>query len=229
MSKNEQLYNVWWDHAAEEENMEAQHIDGWKEIVSYMKEEDLSPYSVLDFGCNRGGFLRYLYSVKPFKAGVGIDRGVESVKIANERKRDLPLTYVATGSPEQLEQKFDLGFALSVIYLIDDLKTHARKIKQVLKPGGVYYVTYTDLSNNPSADHFQKTIEQYSHLKANVHTLDDIASAFTHEGFHVQLMRKRPRSFIDISGESEYFQSVQDQVKAQYEQAYVFRFSLPDA
>lgn len=90
-------------------------------------------------------------------------------------------------------------------------------------------MTYTDLSDNPSADHFQKTIEQYSHLKANIHTLDDIASAFTNEGFHVQLMRKRPGSFIDISGESEYFQSVQDQVKAQYEQAYVFRFSLPDA
>ena len=82
--------------------------------------------------------------------------------MANSRKGNLPLTYVATTTPEQFSNKFDLAISQGFIYLIKDLKTHAGKIKQMLKPGGVYYTTYTDLNDNPSLKHFTEWINQNS-------------------------------------------------------------------
>ncbi|WP_020621148.1 class I SAM-dependent methyltransferase [Paenibacillus daejeonensis] len=227
MAGNDPLYDVWWSHAEAEETMEAEHAPMWEEIIGLIREDDLTDATVLDFGCNRGGFLRHLHARKPFRSGVGIDLGTASIQLANERKGKLPLTYVATGSPEALATRFDLGFCLSVIYLIGDLPEHAHKVKQSLRPGGVYYVTYTDLSDNPSAVFFKAGIEEHTSLTAHLHTLDDIASAFTTLGFQAELMRRVPRGFVALGGESEFFHSVQDQLKAQYEQTYLFRFSLP--
>ncbi|CAG7649190.1 class I SAM-dependent methyltransferase [Paenibacillus allorhizosphaerae] len=227
MITNEQSYDVWWNNAEGESVMEEGHLKGWQQLISTMKEEDLSNCSVLDFGCNRGGFLRLLHQAKPFKEAVGIDLGWESVAIANERKGNLPIDYVVSGSPEQLEKKFDLAFCLSVIYLIDDLKTHAWKLSRALKPGGVYYATYNDLSSNPSKDYFKEEIEKYSHLKANIHSLDDIASAFMNEGFQVEIKRRIPTDFIAISAQEKYFRTLSDELMSAYESSYIFRFTRP--
>lgn len=40
--------------------------------------------------------------------------------------------------------QFDLAISSAVIYLIGDLPFHARKIRHVLKPRGVYSATYSD-------------------------------------------------------------------------------------
>ena len=226
-NKEEQLYDVWWQHTEGEQQMEERHLRGWREVIGLMKEEDLTSCSVLDFGCNQGGFLRHLYQQKPFKDGIGIDLAQKSVETANARKGDLPLQYVATGSPEQLETRFDLAFSLSVLYLIDDLKTHAWKLKQALKPGGVYYATFTDYRNNPSVHYFQEQIAKNSLLKAQLHTLDDIAAAFFAEGFQVGIRRRIPADFVALASKEKFFLSIDDKMQEQYEQAYIFRFSLP--
>ena len=225
MSTNEQSYDVWWSNTERESVMEEGHLKGWQQVISSMREDDLSASSVLDFGCNRGGFLRLLHQIKPFKEAVGIDLGWESVAIANERKGELPIDYVVSGSPEQLERKFDLAFCLSVIYLIDDLKTHAWKLSQALRPGGVYYVTYTDLSSNPSKQFFKEEIEKYSHLTANIHTIDDIAKAFMNEGFQVEIKRRIPTDFVAVSPQEKYFRSLSDELMSVYESSYIFRFT----
>ncbi|TBL75034.1 class I SAM-dependent methyltransferase [Paenibacillus thalictri] len=225
MQTKEQSYDVWWNNTEGEQIMEEGHLRGWKQLISMMKEDDLSGRTILDFGCNRGGFLRLLHQVKPFQEAVGIDLGEQSVAIANERKGNLPIQYLVSGSPEQFPGKFDLAFCLSVIYLIDDLKTHAWKLSQALKPGGVYYVTYNDLSSNPSRDFFKQEIEKYSHLKANVHSLDDIVSAFEHEGFKVELKRRIPTDFIAVSTLERYFRSLSDELMSVYESSYIFRFT----
>jgi predicted rRNA methylase YqxC with S4 and FtsJ domains len=46
-------------------------------------ETDLSDRAILDFGCNQGGFLRFLYSQRPFKRGVGVDLARALLAAAN--------------------------------------------------------------------------------------------------------------------------------------------------
>lgn len=130
--KEEALYDRWWHAPAEsEQQMEDSHAPFWEKVLDRIVEkEGMRDFSVLDFGCNQGGFLRFLYARHSFKEGVGTDLGIESIRVANERKGDLPLTYVATASPEQWGQRFDLAVSTAVIYLISDLREHAQKSKQ---------------------------------------------------------------------------------------------------
>lgn len=227
MMQQDRLYDVWWQNRAEgEQQMEERHQRGWREVIQLIQEQDLSQMTVLDFGCNQGGFLRHLYQARPFKEGFGIDLAQASIEVANARKGDLPLTYVATTTPEQFAGRFELVISQAVIYLIKDLKTHAWKVKQLLKPGGVYYATYTDLNANSSREHFTKWINGNSLVESNAHTLDFIAETFAAEGFGVELQRRRPQGFIDISRDEDGFLSIADRMKATYEQAYIFRFVL---
>jgi len=227
--QQDKLFDLWWQNREEgEQQMEERHLRGWKEVINLIQEQDLSNMTVLDFGCNQGGFLRHLYQVKPFKEGMGIDLAQQSIAVANSRKGDLPLTYVATTTPEQYANRFSLAVSQAVIYLIKDLKTHAWKIKQMLKPGGVYYATYTDLNDNPSLQHFTKWISQNSLVESNAHTLDFISETFASEGFKVEIQRRHPQGFIEIYRKKDSFLCIADRMKATYEQAYVFRFVLTD-
>jgi 2-polyprenyl-3-methyl-5-hydroxy-6-metoxy-1,4-benzoquinol methylase len=229
MIQEDKLYDVWWQNRDEgEQQMEERHKRGWQEVINLIQEQDLSNKAILDFGCNQGGFLRHLYQDKPFKEGMGIDLAQQSIDVAISRKGDLPLTYVATTTPEQFANRFDVAISQAVIYLIKDLRNHAWKVKQMLKPGGVYYATYTDLNDNPSLQHFTEWINQNSLVESNAHTLDFIAETFAAEGFQVEIQRRNPRGFIDISRTEDGFLRIADRLKASYEQAYIFRFVLAD-
>lgn len=109
---SEQLYDVWWtEDNGGEQRMEEEHLRHWEKVLQMVEEQELSDLNILDFGCNQGGFLRYLYKERPFKEGVGVDLAQESIQIANKRKGAAPLTYVATSTPEQFANHFDLASA----------------------------------------------------------------------------------------------------------------------
>lgn len=76
--------------------MEQGHIRHWEKVLEMILERDLKHKSILDFGCNQGGFLRYLYRERPFAKSVGVDLAIDSIAVANTRKADLPLSYYAT-------------------------------------------------------------------------------------------------------------------------------------
>lgn len=224
----DQLYHVWWQNADEgEQVMEESHRRFWQKVVSMVIEDDLRHSSVLDFGCNQGGFLRYLYEQKPFKNGVGVDIARGSVEVANQRKGALPLTYEATSTPEKFSHQFDLAFSISVIYLIADLQAHACTIRQMLKPGGVYYATYTDYNGNPSLPVMKKQIDRHAARPMILHDLDDIAGAFFQEGFQVGIRRLLPNGFIDLSPQERFFQKIAHRMQYEYEQACIFRCVAP--
>jgi len=227
MNKPEPVYDAWVKDIAGENEMEERHRPGWQAVVDAMKEQQLTKATVLDFGCNQGGFLRYLYERKPFKTATGIDLGAKSIAVAEERRGQLPLRYAVTGSPEKLGERFDIAFSLSVLYLVGDLAEHAAKIRLSLNPGGVYYATYTDYHNNPSAAYFLQTISQESVLKPNLHTLDAIAGAFFTEGFQVGIKKMIPVDFVELLPQHKYILCNKDYIKAKYESTYLFRFSLP--
>src|ERR1051325_8571892 len=70
---------TWNRNPADEEAMGAAHAPIWRRMVDVSVPHDISASTVLDYGCNQGGFLRLLYDNHPFKAAVGIDIARESV------------------------------------------------------------------------------------------------------------------------------------------------------
>jgi 2-polyprenyl-3-methyl-5-hydroxy-6-metoxy-1,4-benzoquinol methylase len=228
MIRPEPVYDAWVRETTGENDMEARHRPGWKVVIDAMREQQLIEANVLDFGCNQGGFLRYLYENKPFKKATGIDLGTKSIAIAEEHRAELPVRYAVTGSPETLGERFDIAFSLSVVYLIADLAEHATKIRLSLNPGGVYYATYTDYHDNPSSAYFLQTISQDSVLKPCLHTIDSIAGAFFAAGFQVGVKKMIPADFVELLPQHKYILCNADYIKAKYEAAYLFRFVLPE-
>jgi SAM-dependent methyltransferase len=225
---NDQLYDVWWTAAPEgEQQMEDRHNRHWQKILDVILETDLSDCAVLDFGCNQGGFLHFLYSQRPFKSGLGVDLARKSIEVANSRKGDLPLTYVATATLSPYENQFDIAISSSVIYLIPDLQDHARQIKHALKPEGVYYATYTDYAGNPSLPKMRKEINRFGEGEMQEYTLDEIAMPFLEEGFAVGARLMPVTGYIPIQIPQRFFESVADRMLYEYTQAYMFRFVAP--
>lgn len=222
------LYDIWWqDEINGEQSMEDDHLDGWQQTIDYIEEKSLKGKTILDFGCNQGGFLRFLYEYSPFERGVGIDLAMESIKIANERKGVLPINYEATENVSKYGEIFDMAFSTSVIYLIEDLSDHAKQIKSVLKPEGVYYSTFSDQSKNPSLRYMKEKIDKFGKTPMQLHNLDDIANAFIEEGFKVELIRVKPGKFTLINSYKDFYESVSDRMKTEYEDSYLFRFIAP--
>jgi SAM-dependent methyltransferase len=64
--------------------MEEGHRPLWRHFIQAIPETGLSTCQVLDFGCNRGGFLRLLYALKPFRRALGVDIAHESITAARD-------------------------------------------------------------------------------------------------------------------------------------------------
>jgi SAM-dependent methyltransferase len=222
------LYDVWWSEASDgDQRMQESHDRHWRKILAALVEEDLSGCDVLDFGCNQGGFLRFLYSQRPFKTGLGVDLARKSIEIANSRKGNLPVEYVATATLAPYENQFDIAFSSSVIYLIKDLRGHSRQIKHALKPGGIYYATYTDYTGNPSLPRMKREIDTHGEGEMQEHTLDEIALSFQDEGLAVTARLMPVTGYVPIRIPERFFESVADRMLAEYTQSYMFRFVAP--
>ena len=79
--------STWNRNPADEEAMGAAHAPIWRRMIDVSVPNDLHDATVLDYGCNQGGFLRMLYDRHPFRAAVGIDIARESVARAELLKR----------------------------------------------------------------------------------------------------------------------------------------------
>jgi SAM-dependent methyltransferase len=218
-------YDVWWQDAeAGEQPMEDNHRPFWDKVIALIAEPDLREASVLDFGCNQGGFLRTLYDRRPFARAVGVDLAHRSVEIANERRGERPISYVVTPALDAYRHEFDLAISTAVVYLLPDLADHARQIRHALKPGGVYYASYTDYAGNPSLPRLREGINRHAAVPMQEHTLDAIAEAFHGEGFSVALRRMVPEGFVALSWPDRFFARIADRMLYEYTQAYLFRF-----
>jgi SAM-dependent methyltransferase len=222
------LYDVWWTESSEsEQTMENSHHRHWQKLVDVIVERDLRSSTILDFGCNQGGFLRFLHEQRPFAAAVGVDLARRSIEVAKARAGRLPITYVATPTLEPYAGHFDLATSSAVIYLIADLSAHAREMRQALKPGGVYYATYSDYRGNPSLPSMREQIDRHGAVPMQDHTLDAIALTFQAESFAVEIRRLPADGFIPVRLPDRFFRSLGDRLLYEYEQAYVFRFTAP--
>src|ERR1700754_4210042 len=105
---------TWNRDPAAEEAMGQAHAPIWRRMIDVAVFGDLTPASVLDYGCNQGGFLRMLFDRAPFRSGLGIDIAKESGARAALLKGHRPIEYKVSDSAASLGQTFDLAFSHEV-------------------------------------------------------------------------------------------------------------------
>lgn len=226
----EQLYNEWWLEPGQgDQSMEDDHIEFWTDVVRNVIDTDLTGKKLLDFGCNQGGLLRRIYEEQKFRAAVGVDLAQASVAVANERKGNVPAEYIATADISGLDTDFDAAISTAVIYLIDDLASHARAVYDRLKPGGTYYVTHPDYVTNPRFKKIQEQIDKFAAVKCAQNDINAVIKGLEAPGFTVRVMKMVPKSYIStpIRTNSWYGISPQDQLDLWYNHRYAFKCTKP--
>ncbi len=127
-----------WRGAAEDEAMQDEHGFIWKAMLDTIGT-DLAGRRVLDAGCNRGGFLRLLVDAEGIAEGYGYDPASGAITDARRLTGDRPLTFEVAHTVPDGWDDFDAAFSHEVLYLLEDLVTHAAGLFGALKPGGSYF------------------------------------------------------------------------------------------
>ncbi|MFX9073378.1 hypothetical protein ABTN28_19105, partial [Acinetobacter baumannii] len=60
MSSDAGTIATWYVDPDAENAMADGHAPIWRHLIGLVPEQDLSTRTVLDFGCNQGGFLRHM-------------------------------------------------------------------------------------------------------------------------------------------------------------------------
>ncbi|WIM10011.1 class I SAM-dependent methyltransferase [Enhydrobacter sp.] len=215
---------IWNRNQADEDAMGAAHAPIWRRMIDLGAPSDLRQSTVLDYGCNQGGFLRLLYDRHPFRSAVGIDIARESVARAELLKGHRPIEYKVGDQATALGQTFDLAFSHEVIYLLPDPAAHARDIKAALRPGGAYVAAmgcHTDSSLWPR---WRALIAESSSIPIYDHSLEDVSKAFTETGFSVSVRPLALDAFMPFTTGSAYFPKVMDQLRYYTSDKVLFRF-----
>ncbi len=190
---------IWATSQAHEDEMNDDHAMLWRRMIALMAEQDLTGRTVLDFGCNQGGFLRLLHGIRPYERAVGIDIATESVALAVARRGLVPADYRVATDLAEFPETFDIAFSHEVLYLLEDIGGHAREIHSALKPGGVYYAAIGCHADSPEWPRWRNLIQTYSSLPVHGRTLDGYAEVFRTAGFQVFARRFAVDEFIRLS------------------------------
>ena len=202
---------IWATSQAHEDEMNDDHAMLWRRMIALMAERDLTGRTVLDFGCNQGGFLRLLHGIRPYERAVGIDIATESVALAVARRGLVPADYRVATNLAEFHGAFDIAFSHEVLYLLEDIAGHAREIHAALKPGGVYYAAIGCHADSREWSRWRDLIQTYSSLPVYGRTLDGYADAFRTAGFRVFARRFAVDEFIHL-GAGDAFASVAERL-----------------
>ncbi|MBO1198437.1 methyltransferase domain-containing protein [Staphylococcus simiae] len=225
----EKSYDIWWQKGQEtDDDMAKDHQQSWERTISLLNKQDIEDKVILDFGCNQGGFLRALYHKFHFQEGVGIDLAKKSLQKAESLKGDLPLSYVLSDKPEQTGKHFDTAISTSVLYLIEDIEQHAKDLKAVLKPQGVYYATFADHSSNPSRDYIAQVINEYGATPSQNHTLKYIVDSFVNQGYDVAVIKEPVPEIIDLTHYSDFYLSPNDYLRTLFDESFLIKATLKE-
>jgi len=217
---------TWTTSQKEEDAMFEGHIQLWRCMVDNIQEKNLQAKTVLDFGCNQGGFLRMLYNLNPFKKALGVDIAAASAAKADALNPGLPITYGTPDLLDGLEGLFDVAFSHEVIYLIQDLDAHAKLMKRVLKDTGVYYAATGCHTENPLWPKWHKYISEYSNIPVPNYSLNDYAKAFQDNGFSVEAKSFRYDGFIRFTEDDKgYYANIMDKLNYYNQDKILFRFT----
>jgi SAM-dependent methyltransferase len=215
---------TWNRNPADEEAMGAAHAPIWRRMAEVSVPHDLSASSVLDYGCNQGGFLRLLYDTHPFKSAIGIDIARESVGRAEMLKGHRPIDYKVASSAASLGRTFDFAFSHEVLYLLPDLAAHANDMKAALRPGGAYVAAMGCHTESAVWPHWRKLISETSSIPIYDHSLEEVAKTFSAAGFTVGIRPLALDAFMPVTVGSQYFPKITDQLRYYNSDKVLFRF-----
>ena len=221
-------YATWHSDPAREPAMEVSHQPLWRHFIKTVPETDLATRDVLDFGCNRGGFLRLLYALKPFRSGVGIDIAEESICAAQASAGLAPLTFKVAFDLALWQSRFDLAFSYEVIYLLPDLTAHAAAIHAALRPGGVYYAVTGCHTDGPLWPALRELIGSTTNAPVQDRSPDDYAASFAAAGFDVSVRRFAFDGFVPAFKDRRYFPRMMDAVDYYTRDKLLFRMVRQD-
>lgn len=216
-------YATWHADPAREPAMEESHRPLWHHFIRAIPETDLSTRTVLDFGCNRGGFLRLLHALKPYRRGLGVDIAEASVAAAQRLAGVVPVEYAATTDLSPWFDCFDLAFSYEVIYLLPDLAAHAATIHRCLRTGGVYYAVTGCHTASPVWPRFRAAIGDTTHAPVQDRSPDDYARTFAEAGFGVSVRRFGYDGFVPVPKDSCYYASLLEAIDYAAEYKLMFR------
>lgn len=220
------LIDTWYVDPHAEDAMSNGHAPIWRHLIGLVPETDLSALSVLDFGCNQGGFLRMLHTMRPFRRALGVDIARKSVERANALKADMPIQYQVGDNVAGLAQEFDLAFSHEVIYLVPDIDRHARELWQALKPGGVYYAVTGCHSDNPLWPQWRGLVAEKTNTVVQDRSVSDYARSFSKAGFDVSARKLCFTGFVPFS-EDGWMPNFVDAMRYYSETKIVFRMVKP--
>jgi SAM-dependent methyltransferase len=216
-----------WYVDPEAENAMAQgHAPIWRHLINLTPETDLSGLSVLDFGCNQGGFLRMLHTMRPFRRALGTDIARKSIERANELKADMPIQYQVGSDLADWHGEFDLAFSHEVIYLVPDIARHAGDIWRALRPGGVYYAVTGCHSDNPLWPRWRSFIAEKTNTTVQDRSISDYAKAFAAAGFDVSARKLGFPGFVPYA-EDGWMPDFAEALDYYTETKIVFRLAKP--
>jgi SAM-dependent methyltransferase len=201
---------TWCQDEAEEDGMFVNHSYLWCHMIGAVSESDFSRYQVLDYGCNRGGFLQTLFRKRPFRRGIGVDVAHHSLAVARQRNAALPIEFITPDHLERYADSVDIAFSHEVIYLLSDLDAHAAAIARSLKNGAAYYAAIGCHTGNPQWSRWRQLIAQSTNLPVFDYSLDDYARAFWNAGMRVEMRPFGLQDFVLIKQNNAYFPSVAD-------------------
>lgn len=221
----EKTYPTWHLNPIGEAAMEDIHTPYWKHFINVISEQNLTNCTVLDFGCSRGGFLRLLSDIRPFAKGIGVDIASDSVAEAARSAGIRPLSYHVSSDPTQFGQIFDIAFSYEVIYLLQDLREHARQMREALRDHGVYYAVTGCHTESPLWNRRKDVIANSSSTLVPSYSPDDYIDAFAGNGFKVTLRRFGFNEFVPPPVNRKFHPGIMDALTYNAEEKILFRFA----
>jgi SAM-dependent methyltransferase len=216
-------YETWHADVEKERAMEGSHVPLWRHFINAIPETELSTREVLDFGCNRGGFLRLLYALKPFRRGLGIDIARGSIEAAQALVGGVPIDFAVASDPSAWPERFDLAFSYEVVYLLPDIAGHAASMYATLRPGGVYYAVTGCHTESVLWPRFRAVISETTNAPVLDRSPDEYAAAFIDAGFDVSVRRFRYEDFVPAAKDRRYYPKLMDAVDYATHDKILFR------
>ncbi len=223
MTNSASIYATWHTEPQGDIAMAESHSPYWRHFIETVPERDFSSRTILDFGCNRGGFLRLLYAMRPFRHGVGIDIASESVAAAVEAAGNMPLRFHVATDLSPFADSFDVAFSYEVVYLLPDLERHAEQMFQVMRNGGVYYAVTGCHNEMPLWPKWKDLIGGNSNAPVQDRSPLDYIDAFAAAGFDVSVKRFGYDGFVRATKDRKYYPSILDALSYPAEYKLLFR------
>jgi SAM-dependent methyltransferase len=217
----------YWRGAVEDEAMQEEHGFLWRAILDTI-DIDLAGRKVLDVGCNRGGFLRLLVDEAGVTEGYGYDAAPGAIGDARRLAGDRPLTFETADRVPAGWAEFDAAFSHEVLYLLDDLTTHAVAMFAALQPGAPYFAVMGVHAGSRLMSAWHGSAAGELGLP-RLYDLDEVVEVFDGTGFEVSVARLQMR-FVPVSkrrGGHEHRRGLLDWLDYYGRDKVLFRFTRP--